>query len=409
MDKKYEINEENNYIKDYKFGRSYKEELDNLNIFTLFKSDSLIDKKKALELLIKYFNDLDCIIDKYEILIRISKDILPLLLNISTPSYSSELKLTNFELYISTGKFLLQFLYNKEFILDFSDFIHSDNISKKFPCLLFYNKSELININELDNKRYHLLSYDIINKYRSNLINLYIKYYIKPIIINDMNFEIQYIIFEMLKYFYFICDDVDSRNILSKYISEVLNNLSQFKKQTEYDKALYSREFGYYLMLHEDKFKSLSNSITISPKNEYDVYTTKFNVAKDLINKVFYLKKELETGKSFEILENLYKKHSILYLEFYIEDNREICLTLYKKNENDNNFEKIGFNNIIKTMKMDEKDENNENQITYNIAKVIVINSSNSLNEFKIVIDNYDSWFTKRIIHYSISIFEKTE
>ena len=75
-------------------------------------------------------------------------------------------------------------------------------------------------------------------------------------------------------------------------------------------------------MLHEDKFKSLSNSITISPKNEYDVYTTKFNVAKDLINKVFYLKKELETGKSFEILENLYKKHSILYLEFYIENNR---------------------------------------------------------------------------------------
>ena len=109
-----------------------------------------------------------------------------------------------------------------------------------------------------------------------------------------------------------------------------------------------------------------------------------------------------------EIFENLCKINSILYLEFYIEDNKEICLTLYKKNENDKNFEQIGFNNIIKTVKIDEKVEN-ENEITYNIAKVIVINSTDSLNQFKLVIDNYDSWFTKRIIHYSISIFEKSE
>jgi hypothetical protein len=53
------------------------------------------------------------------------------------------------------------------------------------------------------------------------------------------------------------------------------------------------------------------------------------------------------------------------------------------------------------------------------MAKVIIINSSSSSspsnidenelnynNEFKIVFDNYDSWFTKRIIHYSMSVFE---
>jgi hypothetical protein len=85
-------------------------------------------------------------------------------------------------------------------------------------------------------------------------------------------------------------------------------------------------------------------------------------------------------------------------------------LTIYKKNEIDKNFEQIGFNNIIKTVKIDKND--------YKIAKVIIVNSNNKINDdkdirisnqFKIVFDNYDSWFTNRIIHYSISIFENID
>ena len=90
-------------------------------------------------------------------------------------------------------------------------------------------------------------------------------------------------------------------------------------------------------------------------------------------------------------------------------------MTIYKKNETNKNFEQIGFNNIVKTVKMDEDKEKENN---YKIAKVIVVNNGNSLNkdnkisyknQFKIVFDNYDSWFTNRIIYYSISIFEKTD
>jgi hypothetical protein len=90
-------------------------------------------------------------------------------------------------------------------------------------------------------------------------------------------------------------------------------------------------------------------------------------------------------------------------------------LTIYKKNAKENNFEQIGFNNLIKTV---ELEENNEKEKNYKIAKIIVFNSGNPLdkdnkmsylNQFKIVFDNYDSWFTNRILHYSISIFEKIE
>jgi hypothetical protein len=220
----------------------------------------------------------------------------------------------------------------------------------------------------------------------------------------------QNIIYEILKYFYFICDETSQKNILMKYISEVLNTLSQFRKQSEYQLSSDSREFGYYLLLHENNFDSLSNSMTMSPMNEYDVYSTKFNMATDMMKKVLYVKKNIEQGKKFEIVESVNKKNSIIYLEFYVEDNKEISLTIYKKNEIDKNFEQIGFNNIIKTVKIDKND--------YKIAKVIIVNSNNKINDdkdirisnqFKIVFDNYDSWFTNRIIYYSISIFEKTD
>ena len=148
----------------------------------------------------------------------------------------------------------------------------------------------------------------------------------------------------------------------------------------------------------------------MSPMNEYDVYSTKFNMATNIMKKVLYVKKNIEQGKKFEIVESVNKKNSIIYLEFYVEDNKEISLTIYKKNEIDKKFEQIGFNNIIKTVKIDKND--------YKIAKVIIVNSNNKINDdkdirisnqFKIVFDNYDSWFTNRIIHYSISIFENID
>jgi hypothetical protein len=133
-------------------------------------------------------------------------------------------------------------------------------------------------------------------------------------------------------------------------------------------------------------------------------------MATDLMKRVLYIKKNIEQGKKFEILEKLNKKNSIIYLEFYIENNKEISLTIYKKNEINNNFEQIGFNNIIKTVKIDENN--------YKIAKIIIVDSSNNLkndnklnysNQFKIQFDNYDSWFTNRTIHYSLAVFENIE
>ena len=417
MDEKSEITKDKNNSNTIKLEKKYEEQLEKLNIFNLIKSENLIDKKEALELLMKFFNNFDSLLDKYEAVIKILNKIFPILLNInigSTP-ISNEIDIKNIDLYINIGKYLLQFLFNEEYILDFSLFENSGNLEKKFPCIFLYNKSEIINISELDNKRYRLLQYNVLKKFKNEIFDLYIKYFIQQMLILDTNFEIQYIMFEMLKYLYFLCKENASKDVLLKYISEILINLSLFNKQSEYEKSKSSREFGFYLLIHEKNFKFIDNSLIVSPNNEYDVYTTKFNMATDLMNKALYIKKEIPQGKILEIFEDMKAKYSILYLEFFVEDNEEISLTIFKKNEKDNNYEQIGFNNIIKTVKFDENDEK-EN--IYKIAKVIVLNSGNSLdnennmnyfNTFKIVFDNYDSWFTNRILHYSISIFEKIE
>ena len=417
MNKKDEITiiEDKNNSKDNKLEKEYKEQLYNLNIYNLIKSESLIEKNEALKLLIKYFNDKSSLIDKYETLIKISEEIFPFLLNISSTPQPDEKDSKNIELYINSGKYFLQFLFNKEYLLDFTSFENTDNLNTKFPCLFLYNKSEIINIKELNNKRYKIQQYNILEKFGKELSNLFIKYFINPMIIYDTNFEIQYTTFKMLKYLYFLCKESDIKNTVLNFLSEVLINLSLFKNQAEYEEITDSREFGYYLLLHEKNFKSIDNSLFICPGNDSDIYTTKFNIATDLINSALYIKTEIPQGKSFEIIENMETKYSILYLEFYIEDNKEISLTIYKKNANENNFEQIGFNNLIKTV---ELEENKEKEKNYKIAKILVLNSGNPLdsdnkmsysNQFKIVFDNYDSWFTNRILHYSISIFEKIE
>ena len=399
----------------------YKQELKNLDIYNLSKSKKIEDRKKALFLLSQLFNNFKYFIEKYEFLNLIALELFPSLLNLTLPNLSHKKDLKNIDLYINFGKFLLKFLFTHEYIFDFNDFsVNPEKISNKYPCVFFYNKNEIISLDILNSKKYKILyKYELIKEYSKDLFDIVIYYFVKPMIIYDTNFEIQFIIFKLIKHLYFICqnENEDIKNKLNNYISEVLNNLSSFKKQDEFNLALESREFGYYILLKDQKFKYMIKSLTSSPKNESDIYTTKFKISDNLLNDSLYEKEEIEIGKTFEIVQKLYKKFSIIYLEFYVEDNKEITFTVYKKNEKEKDYEQIGFNNIIKTVKNDDNHEKEENY-KYKIAKIIIINSSsfnnnenelNYKNAFKIIFDNYDSWFSNRILHYSISVFDTND
>ena len=407
---------------------NYKKEFEYKKIYNLSKSNELKDKQKSLSLLSNYFYNFENITEKYEFLYIISKELFPSLFDLKIPDLSHKKNNKNIELYINIGKFLLKFFITHDYIFDFSSFRETpDDVSERYPCLFFYNKKEINNLDELNNKKYKIsYQYDILKEYSKEIIEIMVNYFIKPMIKYDTNFEIQFIIFKILKYLYFICENKTEKdkNKFINYIPEILDNLSFFKKQDEFNISSESREFGYYLLLKDSKFKCSIKSLTNSPKNENDIYTTKINMAQDSLNKIFFEKKEIERGKSFAIITQIYKKYSIIYIEFYIEDDKDITLTIYKKNEKENNYEQIGFNNIIKTEKNEKNKEDDYNddifdEKNYKIAKVIIINSLinndnndnflNYANEFKIVFDNYDSWFTNKIIYYYISVFENNE
>jgi len=417
-----EILNSRNSFKNYhsKSFLNYKKEFEDMDIYNLCKSDEIKDKNKSLLLLTKLFNNFEYFNEKYEFLNIISKELFPSLLNLKLPELTHKKNTKNIELYINIGKFLLKFLFNKNYMFDFSPFNtpqgsdESTPDGEKFLCVFLYDKSEIKNLDELNGNTYIIsYQYEIIKEYYKEIMDIMINYFIKPFMIYDTNFDLQLIIFKLLKYLYFILKDKNEneKNKLIKYIPEVLNNLSYFKKEEEFEAALESREFGYYLLLKDSLFKYEIKSLTNAPENETEVYTTKIDISTSILNN-FFEKKEIIKGKGFSLLTQINKKNSILYIEFYVENGSDITVTVYKKSDKENNFEQIGFSNVITTV----KNESNGNEIedSYKIAKIIIVNSSinndgyenDYLNVFKIVFDNYDSWFTNKILYYSISFFE---
>ena len=420
-----EILNSRNSFKNYhsKSFLNYKKEFEEMDIYNLSKSDEIKDKNKSLLLLSKFFNSFEYFHEKYEFLNIISKELFPSLLNLELPELTHKKNSKNIELYINMGNFLLKFLFYQNYMFDFSPFDtpqgseDSTPNREKFLCVFLYDKSEIKNLGELNGNIYTILyQYEIIKEYYKEIMDIMINYFIKQFIIYDTNFDLQLIIFKLLKYLYFILKDTneEEKNKLITYIPEVLNNLSYFKKEEEFDMALESREFGYYLLLKDSYFKYEIKSLTNAPENEIDIYTTKIDMSNTVLN-TFFEKKEIIKGKGFSLLTQIHKKNSILYIEFYVEGGEDITVTVYKKSDKENNFEQIGFNNVIKTVKNEKRSEN-EIEDSYKIAKIIIANSSTNkdkdgiendyLNVFKIVFDNYDSWFTSKILYYAISSFE---
>ena len=418
-----EILNSRNSFKNYhsKSFLNYKKKFQEMDIYNLSKSDEIKDKNKSLLLLSKFFNNFEYFHEKYEFLNIISKELFPSLLNLKLPELTHKKNTKNIELYINIGKFLLKFLFYQNYMFDFSPFNtpqgsdESTPDGEKFLCIFLYDKSEIKNLDELNGNTYTIsYQYEIIKEYYKEIIDIMINYFIKPFIIYDTNFDLQLIIFKLLKYLYFILKDKNEneKNKLITYIPEVLNNLSYFKKEEEFEAALGSREFGYYLLLKDSYFKYEIKSLTNAPENETDIYTTKIDMSSSVLNN-FFEKKEIIKGKGFSLLTQIHKKNSILYIEFYVEGDEDITVTVYKKSDKENNFEQIGFSNVIKTVK-NEKSSENEIEDSYKIAKIIIVNSSTNkdgnkndyLNVFKIVFDNYDSWFTSKTLYYSISSFE---
>ena len=372
--------------------KNYKNELLNMNIINLMKSDEKEDKKLSLNKLSSFFNEIFLFTEKYEILYLISKEIFPFLI--------SDIIKDNIDLYIQFGHFLLTFLFYENYFIGNNS--STNNKIKKFPYFFLYNNKEIQNLNELKSKKYKIyLKYDILKIFNKEIIEIMINYFIEPFKILDLNFEVQYILYNILKNLYFIYPD--ERESFSKYIPTVLNNLCSFKSKEYWNRTLSSRQFGYYLLVNDKELNPLINSITNAFENEEEIYSIKLDLNNIIINNEIF--KKIRIDDKYEIIFEMEKKYSFFYLEFYVENNDSIDINVYKINyeNNKNNFQEIGKINEVETLKDDNEKITN--------AKLIIINDkenkeSNTPRKFKVVFDNSNALLGSKEIYFSYSIFE---
>ena len=202
----------------------------------------------------------------------------------------------------------------------------------------------------------------------------------------DENFEIIYITYIILKRIYFIFPKC--RNAIRDYIPFVLNKLCQTKDQNQWNIALGSRQFAYYLLVNDKELTTkIKSSTEISPIEvniePINLISTdlKFGFKSDII---------IDQGKYIEkIIEILYD-NSLIFIQFNLDSHlvgKDIDIKLLKFDT-----EKNSWNYIFEEKGTSDKSN-----------KYIIYSRDSGL--YKIIFDNISSWITKKKIFYQITLF----
>ena len=332
--------------------------------------------KEALETLSYYF-------EQFEIIGIYAKEIITPMLN------NPILELV--DLYKELGNFLMKVLFLKNYIIDTSLFKSGDCITGHNYIVINNDKNEydIREMKFLDMKKYEIsYQFDIIQAYYNEIINLILEYYIKPLMYFDISFDIQMIIYEMLKKLYFIYPS--HREKFINYIPDILNNISYFKESDEWNKSLECRHFCYYLILNNKEIGPKIKSLTAIPIKDIKIETLYF---RDInLNLGFYNQLEIKAGTSKEIKFDLDIENCILYFAFNIENEFDINVRIAKYID-----KKYIIVSEIEKIKSISEDGTKKQDIK------IIIFSKNAV-PFTLEFDNSYSWFNSKIIHYSSTI-----
>ena len=295
------------------------------------------------------------------------------------------------DLYKELGNFLMKVLFLKNYIIDTSLFKSGDCITGHNYIVINNDKNEydIREMKFLDMKKYEIsYQFDIIQAYYNEIINLILEYYIKPLIYFDISFDIQMIIYKMLKKLYFIYPS--HRGKFINYIPDILNNISYFKELNEWNESLECRHFCYYLILNNKEIGPKIKSLTALPFRDIKteiLYFRDFN-----LNLGFYNQLEIKPGSSKEIKFDLDIENCILYFAFNIENEYDINVKIAKYI--DKNYIVVS---EIEKIKSISEDGTKKQDIK------IIIFSKNAV-PFTLEFDNSYSWFNSKIIHYSSTI-----
>ncbi len=332
--------------------------------------------KDSLELLSYYY-------EQFEIIGIYAKEIITPMLNHPTMELV--------DLYKELGNFLMKLLFFKNYIIDTSLFESGDCITGHNYVVINNDKNEydLREMKFLDMTKYEIsYQFDILQAYYNEIINLILEYYIKPLIYFDISFDIQMIIYKMLKKLYFIYPS--HREKFINYIPDILNNISYFKELNEWNVSLECRHFCYYLILNNKEIGPKIKSLTAIPIRDIKTEILYF---RDInLNLGYYNQLEIKPGSSKEIKFDLDIENCILYFAFNIENEYDINVKISKYID-----KKYIVVSEIEKIKSISEDGTRKQDIK------IIVYSKNAV-PFTLEFDNSYSWFNSKIIHYSSTI-----
>ena len=332
--------------------------------------------KDSLELLSYYY-------EQFEIIGIYAKEIITPMLNHPTMELVG--------LYKELGNFLMKLLFFKNYIIDTSLFESGDCITGHNYVVINNDKNEydLREMKFLDMTKYEIsYQFDILQAYYNEIINLILEYYIKPLIYFDISFDIQMIIYKMLKKLYFIYPS--HREKFINYIPDILNNISYFKELNEWNESLECRHFCYYLILNNKEIGPKIKSLTAIPIR--DIKTEILYFRNINLNLGYYNQLEIKPGSSKEIKFDLDIENCILYFAFNIENEYDINVKISKYID-----KKYIVVSEIEKIKSISEDGTRKQDIK------IIVYSKNAV-PFTLEFDNSYSWFNSKIIHYSSTI-----
>jgi hypothetical protein len=348
-------------------------------ILDLCSSNKLENKKKGVDILINYINSIS-FIEKYELINEYSGQILINLFRDISDDYTN--------LYYKIGKILYNLLISDKFIITENNEIEIENKNQKIN--LIYNDYLLNTIKDfyilLPYKNYEFYFQKDIIYFIEKIVNISITF-LTVIIKFDENFELQYISYIILKRIYFIFPKY--RKEINEYIPIVLNKLCQTKDQKQWNIAIGSRQFAYYLLVNDkDLTTKIKSSTEISP---IDVKIEPINLLNTELKFGFKNEILIDQGKYFEkIIEVLYD-NSLIFLEFNLDSElvgKDIELKFLKFDS-----EKCVWYYIFKERGSSEKNN-----------KYIIYSRETGL--YKMIFDNVYSWITKKKIYYQITLFK---
>ena len=205
--------------------------------------------------------------------------------------------------------------------------------------------------------------------------------YINNVIKRNNIFPLQFIVYSMCRRIYFFFPEY--RNYINNYIIEVLNNLSKFKGQFEWNTSLESREFAFYLLANDKVIGSSIKSATAAAP--YDIQYESIFIKQPNMTIGFNYSADIEAGTAFERILEIFDKNSLIYISISMpERDGEIDLCFCKYDSNIKNWIPIFMR------------ENME--FKSGAHKVIVFAKEPGI--YKIIFDNQKAWLSSRRIYY---------